>query len=74
VHRFSILMLQASQAFGAPAYLARVLECAPHDVYRWIAGAEYPAPEQRQQLESRLEGALARRASSVAAGSRRWND
>lgn len=73
MHRFSILMLQASQAFGAPAYLARALGCAPHEVYRWIAGAEYPDPAQRQQLESRLEGALARRAS-VPSGNRRWND
>ena len=67
MHRFSSLMLQASQALGAPAYLAQVLGCAPHDVYRWIAGAEYPTPAQRQQLERVLESALARRGITLPA-------
>lgn len=67
-------MLQASQALGAPAYLAQALGCTPHEVYRWIAGAESPDPVQRQQLESLLEGALARRASLLPGGSRRWSD
>ena len=66
-------MLQASQAFGAPAYLARALGCAPHDVYRWIAGAEDPGPDQRRSLEERLQGALARR-GAIPAGGRRWSD
>ena len=74
MHSFSDLMLQASQAFGAPAYLARALGCTPHEVYRWIAGAEFPDPVQRQQLESLLEAALARRASLLQGGSRRWGD
>jgi hypothetical protein len=73
VHRFSALMLQASQAFGAPAYLAKALGCAPHDVYRWIAGAEDPGPDERRSLEMRIQGALQRRAS-LPTGGRRWND
>jgi hypothetical protein len=73
VHRFSLLMLHASQAFGAPAYLARALGCAPHDVYRWIAGAEDPGPEERRTLEMRLQGALRRR-GALPAAARRWND
>jgi hypothetical protein len=73
VHRFSLLMLQASQAFGAPAYLARALGCAPHDVYRWIAGAEDPGPEERRTLEVRVQGALERR-GALSSGARRWND
>ena len=73
MHRFSILMLHASQAFGAPAYLARAIGCAPHDVYRWIAGAEAPAPDECRSLEMRLQGALERRAA-LQSGGRRWND
>ena len=73
MHRFSTLMLHASQAFGAPAYLARALGCAPHDVYRWIAGAEDPGPAERQSLELKVQGALARRAV-LHSGGRRWND
>lgn len=73
MHRFSTLMLNASQVFGAPAYLARALGCAPHDVYRWIAGADFPAPAECRELELRLEGALARR-GRLATGGRRWND
>ena len=67
-------MLQASQAFGAPAYLARALGCAPQEVYRWIAGLEFPDAVQRRQLELLLEGALARRAAVLPAGNRRWSD
>ena len=66
-------MLHASQVFGAPAYLARALGCAPHDVYRWIAGAAHPGPAECRELEQRLEGALARR-GRVPSGGRRWND
>jgi DNA-binding transcriptional regulator YdaS (Cro superfamily) len=66
-------MLHASQVFGAPAYLARALGCAPHDVYRWIAGADFPSPAQCQQLESLLEDVLAQRASTPTKG-RRWCD
>ena len=66
-------MLHASQAFGAPAYLAKAIGCAPHDVYRWIAGAEDPGPDERRDLELRLHGALERRAS-VPVGGRRWSD
>jgi hypothetical protein len=73
VHRFSILMLHASQAFGAPAYLAKALGCAPHDVYRWIAGAEDPGPAERRALEMRLQSALERRAAAPTIG-RRWSD
>ena len=73
MHRFSTLMLNASQVFGAPAYLARALGCAPHDVYRWIAGADFPAPAECRELELRLEGALARR-GRLSTGGRRWND
>jgi hypothetical protein len=73
VNRFAALMLQASQAFGAPAYLAKALGCAPQDVYRWIAGAEDPGPAERQQLELRVQGALARRAV-LPEGGRRWSD
>ena len=67
-------MLQASQAFGAPAYLARELGCTPDEVYRWIAGAEFPDLAQRRRLESLLERALARRASLLPGGNRRWSD
>ena len=70
---FSTLVFQASQAFGAPAYLASALGCAPHDVYRWIAGTADPGPEERRSLELRLQGALEQRAAAPA-GSRRWND
>ena len=73
MHRFSTLMLHASQAFGAPAYLARALGCSPHDVYRWIAGAADPGPAERQSLEIKVQGALARRAAAPTGG-RRWND
>lgn len=73
MHRFSTLMLHASQVFGAPAYLAKALGCAPHDVYRWIAGAEDPGPAERRDLEMRLQGALQRRATA-STGARRWSD
>ena len=66
-------MLHASQVFGAPAYLAKALGCAPHDVYRWIAGAEDPGPAERRELETRLQGALQRRATA-STGGRRWSD
>jgi len=73
VRRFSTLMLRASQAFGAPAYLAKELGCAPHDVYRWIAGAEEPGAAERRKLELRVQRALARRAAAPT-GSRRSGD
>ena len=66
-------MLHASQVFGAPAYLARALGCSPHDVYRWIAGADFPTPAQCQRLESLLEEALEQRGATKSQ-KRRWND
>jgi hypothetical protein len=66
-------MLQASQVFGAPAYLARALGCAPHDVYQWIAGAEFPTPAQCQHLETLLEDVLAQRGARQSQY-RRWSD
>ena len=73
MHPFSTLMLRASESFGAPAYLARALGCTPRDVYSWIAGVEQPGPAERQQLERRLQGALARK-SAPPVRQRRWAD
>lgn len=73
MHPFSTLMLRASETFGAPAYLAKALGCAPHDVYRWIAGSDCPGPAEREQIAMKVQGALAQR-SSTRGGSRRWSD
>jgi len=73
VHRFSILMLHASQAFGAPAHLARVLGCTPQDVFQWISGTGCPGPEEQQHFERLLDGALEKMAARRS-GSRRWVD
>jgi hypothetical protein len=69
---FATLVLRASQVFGAPAQVARVLGCEPHDVYRWIAGLERPAPAEQDQLKMRLRAALNGRSSSMPR--RRWVD
>jgi hypothetical protein len=66
-------MLRASETFGSPAYLAKALNCAPHDVYRWIAGTDCPSPGEREQLVTLVRGALEQR-SSAPRGARRWND
>ena len=66
-------MLRASQAFGAPAYLAQALGQSPRDVYRWIAGIEQPAPGERQRFEALLQAALVKKAA-LPAVRRRWVD
>ena len=71
---FATLMLRASETFGAPAYLARVLGQEPSDVYRWIAGVEAPAKAQCEQLAARLRQALAARSTPPARAHRRWSD
>jgi hypothetical protein len=48
------LVLKASQALGAPLYLAAHLGVQPYDVYRWIAGMQLPDPTHRQNFEQRL--------------------
>ena len=65
MHEFANLVLRASQVFGAPAHLARVLGREPHHVYRWIAGVERPAPAEQQQLKMRLRAALDGKSSSI---------
>ena len=72
MYEFATLVLRASQVFGAPARLARVLGHEPHHVYRWIAGVERPALAEQQQLKMRLRAALDGKSSSVP--SRRWVD
>lgn len=71
---FATLMLRASEAFGAPAYLAKVLGQQPSDVYRWIAGVDAPAKAQRDQLSAVLRRALADRSAPSAPAHRRWGD
>jgi hypothetical protein len=71
---FATLMLRASEAFGAPAYLARVLGQQPSDVYRWIAGVDAPAKAQCEQLTALLRQALAERSAPAAPAHRRWGD
>ena len=71
---FATLMLRASEAFGAPAYLARVLGQQPSDIYRWIAGVEAPAKAQCEQLAALLRQALADRSARPAPAHRRWSD
>ena len=70
---FATLMLRASEAFGAPAQLARVLGQDSHDVYRWIAGVEAPAKAKCEQLAELLRTALAERGVRPAP-QRRWSD
>jgi hypothetical protein len=78
--RFAGLVLKASQALGAPVFLATDLGVEPYDVYRWIAGIGLPEPIYRESFEQRLlsilEGKAGRKAQ-VAPGStpeRRWGD
>ena len=70
---FSTLLLRASETFGAPAYLARILGEEPHEIYRWIAGVDTPAKAQCERLAARLRAALQEKASSPAQ-QRRWGD
>ena len=70
---FATLLLRASEAFGAPAQLARVLGQDSHDVYRWIAGVEAPAKAKCEQLVVLLRAALAER-EAAPAQQRRWSD
>ena len=70
---FSKLVLQASQTFGAPAYVASIVRRAPYEVYRWIAGFEYPLPAERRELEALLRVALLRGALGPSRR-RRWSD
>ena len=77
--RFAGLVLKASQALGAPVFLATHLGVEPYDVYRWIAGIG-PEPIYRERFEQRLlsilEGKVGRKAQ-VAQGpalERRWGD
>jgi hypothetical protein len=49
-----------------------VLGREPHDVYRWIAGLERPAPTELEHLLMRLRAALEGKSSSVPR--RRWVD
>lgn len=71
--KFASLMLRASQAFGAPAYLAKAIGYAPRDIYRWIAGVDQPGPAEREHLELLLRGVLAQK-PATATGRRRWVD
>jgi hypothetical protein len=78
--RFAGLVLKASQALGAPLFLATHLGVEPYDVYRWIAGIGLPEPIPRESFEQRLlsilEGKVGRKAQ-VAQGpalERRWGD
>jgi hypothetical protein len=70
---FSTLLLHASETFGAPAYLARILGQEPQEIYRWIAGIDTPAKAQCERLAARLRAALQERATSPAL-QRRWGD
>jgi hypothetical protein len=72
MYEFATLVLRAAQVFGAPAHVARVLGREPHDVYRWIAGLERPAPAEQKQLQVRLRAALDGKSSSIPR--RRWVD
>jgi hypothetical protein len=56
--RFVGLVLKASQALGAPLYLATHLGVEPYDIYRWIAGMDLPEPIHRENFEQRLLGIL----------------
>ena len=66
-------MLRASEAFGAPAHLARVLGQQPYVVYRWIAGVEAPVKAQCEHFAAVLQAALAERAVQPRR-QRRWSD
>ena len=73
--QFASLMLRASQAFGAPAQLARFLGCDPDVVYRWIAGLDIPDLHERVEFALRIERAVAELGkSALAHGRRRWVD
>jgi hypothetical protein len=78
--RFAGLVLKASQALGAPLYLATHLGVEPYDVYRWIAGIELPEPIHQKNFEQRLLSILDTklgRKPQVAQGpvpERRWGD
>ena len=75
--RFAGLVLKASQALGAPVFLATHLGVEPYDVYRWIAGIGLPEPVYRQSFEQRLLSILEGKAGRRAQGpvpERRWGD
>jgi hypothetical protein len=76
--RFAGLVLRASQALGAPLYLATHLGVQPYDVYRWIAGMALPEAIHRQNFEQRLlsllDGKSERKAQVAQGPARRFSD
>ena len=70
---FPEALVDAATARGSMLAVAERLGVAPQTVYRWIAGTENPGPEECRNLETRLEGALQRRAAVPSPG-RRWKD
>jgi hypothetical protein len=60
---FAGLVLRASQAMGAPLYVANHLGVQPSDVYRWISGIEQPQPLCQERFEQRLLTVLGERSN-----------
>lgn len=58
MHNFAGLVLRASEAMGAPLYLAQHLGVQPYDVYRWIAGMELPKAVHEKDFARRLLSVL----------------
>jgi len=61
MHDFPRLLLSASITMGTPLAVARLLDVAPLDVYRWMAGLEQPSTADVDASRARLRHALAAR-------------
>jgi DNA-binding transcriptional regulator YdaS (Cro superfamily) len=55
---FPDLLVRASRVMGTLLGVALLLGVEPKQVYRWIAGVEYPSADRIGELRKRLQAVL----------------